>query len=168
MTDPIIKVRPLGIAQAVKNLETLSQGLQSNITRAAVRRATNVIGRAIKATTYSAGRKQITGLLLRSQSVAVSKKGEIITGSVRMRDVNITSNSRVARLVRKHRSVKAGTTKTRAFYWWFLEKGTQRIKARPWVIPAFDATSATAIDAFAETLRNRVDAETAKLPKGVK
>lgn len=164
----MITVRPVGIAQAAKNLETLSRLLQTSIVRASVRSAINVIAKPIKTKTYSQDRHRITGLLMASQAVGVTKNGQVITGRLRMRDVNIASQSRVAKLVRTHRRFAGPPPqKYRAFYWWFLERGTRRgLTARPWVVPTFDATSTAALDDFSIVLRTRLDSETANLPKG--
>lgn len=177
----MIYIRPLGIAQTVQNLQQLSKRLQNNIMRQAIRAATNVIAKPIKGGTYGAGRQKITGLLQRSQTVSVSMKGDQIDGRVRMRDVDVAGNSKVARLVRHHRSFRSGKTPKamRAYYWWFLEKGTQprrtsggasrgSVTARPWVVPTFDAYDNAALDAFSQVLSKRVDEESANLPKGVR
>jgi hypothetical protein len=181
----VINVRALGIEQTVKNLQTLSTRLQSNIVRQATRAALNVIAKPIKAQTYGPGRQRITGLLQRSQTVSVSTKAGVVTASLRMRDV----------------SVGGKTKATRAFYWSFLEQSTPPrythsgktamtlgfsggraswrkrrqgvsgyrgfITPRPWVVPAFDSLSGAALDTFQDVLRTRVDEESANLPKGV-
>lgn len=173
-------IRVLGLEQAKRNLQTLSDKLQNSIVRAAMRQAANVFLKATRAGTYGGGRMQRTGLLLRSQSVSSGKRGDVISAKVRMREVNVGGTSAFAKGVRSARGIKQlsrtvtrrGKTTTkpvsmRAFYWWFLEKGTKRIAPRPWVVPAFQAHSGGALDAFGESLTRRLEDEANKLPKGV-
>lgn len=170
-------IRVLGLQQAARNLATLSDKLQNSIVRQAARQAVNVMARQVKSTTYGGDRHQRTGLLLKSQTVSTRVTGGEVSARVKMRDVNIASNSKIARAVRSRRSFSKGKPpdKFRAFYWWFLEHGTKTrrtshgadrgaVGARPWVVPAFDAKVGAALDAFQKTLTDRLDEESRKLP----
>jgi HK97 gp10 family phage protein len=172
-------IRVLGVSQAVKNLQTLSTRLQSNIVRQATRAAVNTIASAVKAKTYGAGRQKQTGLLLRSQRVSVSKQQDEITGRLRMKKIDVSGKSRLARAVRKRRGIdpKGKGTQQAAFYWLFLEKGTKErttrggakrgaVPASPWVNPTFDERADSAIEAFRKVLSERVTQECAQLPTG--
>lgn len=172
----MIEVKVLGIEQTVRNLESLSKSLQTTVVRQALRAAMKVIATRIKADTYGPGRQRITGLLSRSQGVSTYKDGDDIKAKLRMRDVDVSGPSKLARLVRGQRHLSDRTRKYRAFYWWFLEHGTGErhtakganrgaVSARPWVVPDFESTSNAALDAFNAMLARRVDEESAKLPK---
>jgi hypothetical protein len=189
MTDPGMRV--LGLEQAKRNLQALSDKLQNSIVRASLRAAGNTYLAATKAATYGPGRQQRTGLMQRAQSVATSKRGDQLSAKVRMREVSVGGSSGFAQAVRARHGIKSltrtvtrrGKTSTkpvsmRPFYWWFLEKGTgQRrtasganrgaITARPWVVPTFYGTSDRAIESFRDTLNRRLEEAANQLPKGV-
>lgn len=158
-------IRVLGLQEARRNLEELSNKLQNSIVRASLRAAGNTYLKATKAATYGAGRQRRTGLLERAQSVATRKRGDVLNAAVRMRDVNVAPRGAERSLMRP-------------FYWWFLEKGTAErrtrsgkstgsISPRPWVVPAFNVNSDRAIEAFKETLTRRLEEAANQLPKGV-
>lgn len=173
----LVQIRPLFIEEAVKNLETMKDRLQKNIVRQALRASLKVIAAPIKAGTYAGPRHRITGLLLRSQAISVVSKADVISAKLRMREVNVSGAGKLARLVQARRPNKT-PQKTRAFYWWFLERGTAQRRTTSgasrgigprleWVVPAFDQNSQAALDAFQQVLGKRVDEESANLPKGV-
>jgi HK97 gp10 family phage protein len=169
-------IRVLGIAQAVKNLQAMSVAIQKRVTRKAVRAATLLLMRPIKAGAYGPSRKKQTGLLQRSIGMVVSTKlrGRIV-GKVIARPVDITARTKVAQAVRATRKFKSNNaTETAAFYWRFLEKGTGpratqgganrgAITPRPWVLPSFGAHSGSALDAFARVFNEETEAEAKKL-----
>lgn len=176
-------IRVLGLAQVVKNLQTLSEALQKKIMRRAVRAAAVPYAKEVKATTYGGKRHRRTGLLIASQSISTGTKGDDVIAKVRMRDVNIAKDNKIGRAVRGARSLVPGAAKTpekyRAFYWRFLEYGTKQRRTKSgadrgavgeskWVRPAFDSKSDEAINAFRLRLASDLEAEAAKLPKGVK
>jgi HK97 gp10 family phage protein len=177
MSDVNSGMRVVGIAQAVKNLADMSDAIVNRVTRKSVRAATRVIANQIKSTTYGGGRHRITGLLQRSQAISVSSKGDIITGKVVMRPVDVSGNTKIARLVRRTKSAKINRAgQIAAFYWRFLEKGTATrqtasganrgaVPAMPWVVPAFDATDNAAVDAFAKMFNSETEREAAQLTK---
>lgn len=55
-----------------------------------------------------------------------------------------------------------------AFYWRWVEFGTSRMSARPFLRPAFEATKLQAVDAIKDYLTERIPREVDKLPKGPK
>ena len=170
-----VEVRVLGIAQAVKNLREMADAIQKRVTRKAVRAATRVIMRQVKTTTYGGGRTKRTGLLVRSISMAMSSKRDVIKGKVVARPVNVTGKSKVAQHVRRARKAKLGNaTEMAAFYWRFLEKGTGpratkgganrgHVRALPWVVPAFDAKSGEALDVFTKIFNRETEDEARKI-----
>lgn len=44
-----------------------------------------------------------------------------------------------------------------AFYWWMVEKGTEKTPAQPYLRPAFDDEYKTVSNSFADILRKRID-----------
>lgn len=169
-------IRVLGISQAVANLRTMADALQVRVTRKAVRAATTVILKQIKATTYNAPRDRRTGLLGRSLGLTIStRKAGWVVGKIIMRPVDVTGKSRVAQHVRRLKKAKLGNaTEMAAYYWRFLEKGTKKrstkgganrgsVPAMPWVVPAFDAKSTEALDVFSKVFNRETEAEAKKL-----
>lgn len=172
-------IRVLGLGEAINNLKQLEEKLRNNIIRRASRAAANVYLKDVKAQAYGAGRKMRTGLLGKSPGVAVSKKGDRITGRVKMRPINVAGKTKVAALVRKSRNLSVDPDKARrfaAFYWRFLEKGTPErktksgagrgsVSARPWVNPIFNSDSTAALDAYKAAIQAGLNEEALKLPK---
>lgn len=59
---------------------------------------------------------------------------------------------------------KAGTLSQDAYYWRFVEFGTSKMSARPFMRSAFEAKKQEAVQAMAEYLAKRIPDEVAKLP----
>lgn len=53
-----------------------------------------------------------------------------------------------------------------AWYWRFVEFGTVKMSARPFMRPAFEAKKQAAVDAIKNYLAERIPREVEKLPKG--
>lgn len=53
-----------------------------------------------------------------------------------------------------------------AFYWFFVELGTARMAARPFLRPAFEAKKQEAVEAIKAYLAKRIPEEAEKLKKG--
>lgn len=60
---------------------------------------------------------------------------------------------------------KAGRTLD-AYYWRFVEFGTSKMAARPFLRPAFEAKKQAAVDAIKDYLAERIPREVDKLKKG--
>ena len=55
-----------------------------------------------------------------------------------------------------------------AFYWKFLEFGTAKLAARPFLTPAFEAAKQSALQAIVSRFSKRLDAEVRKLARGAR
>lgn len=53
-----------------------------------------------------------------------------------------------------------------AYYWRFVEFGTSKMAARPFLRPAFEAKKLAAVEAIKDYLAQRIPREVDKLPKG--
>lgn len=60
---------------------------------------------------------------------------------------------------------KVGKTNRDAYYWRFVEFGTAKMSARPFLRPAFEATKVRAVETIAAVLRQRIAKETLSLPR---
>lgn len=113
-------VRVLGIEGVRKNLDSLSDTLRADIIMASARAAVRVFAREVQRTTYAANRQQRSGLLLASQRWSVRAKGEEITAKF------YTAPSTAAGFVGGRPRLQSAMPKpSAAFYWRFLEFGTQ-------------------------------------------
>jgi HK97 gp10 family phage protein len=93
------------------------------------------------------------------QAGAVRPRGHAASVWVRVRPL---TRSQVARF--KARSGKAGAANPLdPFFWWFVEFGTSKMPARPFMRPAFEAKKQPAAAAIIADLRKRVLAEAEKL-----
>jgi len=60
---------------------------------------------------------------------------------------------------------KRGTLSQDAWYWRFLEFGTRKMAARPFLRPALEARRTQAVDAIKERLRQRIEIEATALKR---
>lgn len=103
-----------------------------------------------------------TGLLARSIGVAKAKPRNTPDGMVRfyvLPKTKVTISRRVVVNGKKGR-LKA---KTRVFYGHFLEFGTKKMKAKPFLLPAAKATSSKVVSTFKEKVFEEVEKEVRKL-----
>lgn len=175
-----ISIEVKGLSQALANLNEISKRIRNNVTRKATREATKIIAAAIKSQTYKAPIDRRTGLLERSQGMSVTIKGDVITGKVKMRRVNVGNTSAFAKSFRAKATRKRAIKQVySAFYWRFLEKGTKarvtkkgadrgRVPVQPFVLPAFGSSYSSALSAFQRVFTSETVAAARSLPKGVK
>lgn len=69
---------------------------------------------------------------------------------------------RVKRIKGLEHATVAVIVRDRAFYWRFLEHGTAKMPAKPFLRPAFDRTHPQAVDKFGGILQRRIDKIIAK------
>jgi HK97 gp10 family phage protein len=53
------------------------------------------------------------------------------------------------------------------YYWWWVEFGTQKMAARPFLRPGFESTKSQQLEALRKRLRARIEAYAAKVKAGV-
>lgn len=76
---------------------------------------------------------------------------------------NLKRNIRVARRKDPSHFVSVGVgVRSKAFYWRFLEFGTVKMRARPFLRAAFEQTKQPALDAIIARLKKRVEAAARK------
>jgi HK97 gp10 family phage protein len=59
---------------------------------------------------------------------------------------------------------KKGDKSQDAYYWKFVEFGTSKMSARPFLRPAFEASKLQAVDRIQEYMAERIPREVEKLP----
>lgn len=102
-----------------------------------------------------------TGFLRENIIMFSARKGDhgyadqVLVG-VRKRRVKRPSKAGAAALARK-RQRSRGKKVVAPYYWRFLEFGTSRMPARPFLRPAFESEKANAVRAITERLRDAID-----------
>lgn len=131
-----------GLANLSRDLELLSKAESRQVLRRSVRAGAELIAEEVKNNA-----PEQTGKLKRNIVVLFGKgaQGTAVAG-VHIRGVNPdTGNS--------DKTMKAASPNN-AFYWRFLEEGTSKMSAKPFVRPAFDSKQEEAAEAaFAEMTR---------------
>lgn len=152
-----------GADEAIKRLEQLKGAAGKRAVRRALRRGANVV---LKAARDGASRLDDP-----ATSNSISKnlvvrgggsRNERRAGGVMMR-VGVRGG---ARDMSKYGEVKGqgkGNPGGDTFYWRFLEFGTQKMAARPFMRKALQDNTQAATDAFAQALGTEIDKELAKV-----
>ncbi|OQP32433.1 HK97-gp10 family putative phage morphogenesis protein [Pantoea latae] len=135
-----------GLNDIAKDLEALSKAENNKVLRDATRAGAEVLKEEVIAKAPVR-----TGKLKRNVVVMTQKarrRGDISSG-VHIRGVNpATGNS--------DKSMKAGDPKN-AFYWRFVEMGTSKMPAHPFVRPAFDVRQEEATQAALARMNQAID-----------
>jgi HK97 gp10 family phage protein len=150
-----------GVPELQHALRDLTDKLKKQVVRAALRDAARP---AVKAAKALARQNSRTGLVAKSIRVFGSKRARQSAGEY---GVFI----RVARL--KGAQIKAFKMKTgksaRAnpndpFYWRFLEFGTRKMRARPFLLPGWQRESGRAVEIFSARIKAHIEKANARKP----
>lgn len=145
----------LGLDELSKKLKEMPIKLAKNGLRAAVNAGAQVVYKEARARVpVDTGRvkKNIYKKQIREKSNNVQQ-----TYYVGVRLGSGGTYAKTKANVRKGRVGKSYDTESRAFYWRFLEFGTSKLPARPFLRPAFDTKKTQAVDAMAKKLKERID-----------
>ena len=137
------------------------------------------LAKALKELGPRVGRKHLRGSTSKGAAVIRKKARELApvdTGEMR-KDIQIkrekTSGDNVASYSvytrsgkRSRLAGKARNVDKDSFYWKFLEFGTAKMAARPFMRPAFEAEKESAVDAIGAELDKRIQKEAADLARG--
>lgn len=131
-----VKMEVVGLDQAAKNLDTLTGQIKSNIGRASLRAAAQLIVKRLVQTTYSTFQKR-SGAINAGWAVRVGEhlKGDVLS-SVIVEKPQAVSGFAGQLSKAQRRRAKAAADRNRvskqqgvAYWWRFLEFGTQKRKA---------------------------------------
>ena len=144
-----------GLSDVLAAMAAFTPAVQKTILNGAVRKGANVVAKEAKA------RAPVkTGNL--QKRIAVRKRKRGVPGAAAIYAVGVLGgasatykNTRENR--RKQRVGNAYQKQDTAFYWRFIEFGTQKMAAAPFLRPAFDSKATEAINTIADTLRTNLD-----------
>jgi HK97 gp10 family phage protein len=68
---------------------------------------------------------------------------------------------------KKATGLKSADNPDDPYYWWWVEFGTQKMAARPFLRPGFESTKSQQLEALRKRLRARIQAYAAKVKAGV-
>lgn len=144
-------VKVAGLRQLGEAMKSMSADMRGKVGRAAANAGAQVIKKKAIALAPISDKPHQLGV----------RKGEIVQPG------NLRKNIIVKRLPDtekslshqyiigvRHGSGKAGKD---AFYWKFLEFGTAKMAARPFMRPAFESSKTEAVDKIKSTLKQRID-----------
>lgn len=169
MAETVTKFQVEGASQLLSNLRQFETKLMRKIVGLGVRVATGHANRAIKDATYTTVKRR-TGLL----KAGVRLKGyreqsrEIISMGVYSSKASAPFARKLPTIkgARKLRGKKSkGKYLTVPYYWRFIEFGTSKMAARPYVKSAFEGVASQMIATFMERVRTGIETEAARLPK---
>lgn len=150
MARNTITTRVDGLKELGERMKALSFEVNNRASRAATRAAARVVqAEAIR----RAAPLKDTGNLERSIITRAIAKGKTPLTSEAHVTVRTGKVSRRERAAARKKGVAA---RVDAYYWRFLEFGTVKMAARPFMRPALDASRQAAIEAMAESLRKAI------------
>lgn len=155
-----ITVKLEGVDELKKALENASKQIRTKAVRAALRKAGQVISRQAK---QSAPVLQVP---TKTRKTGTVKKAIVVRGSKYARqngDEGVFVSVRPLRGARQKKLGKAGAKNTNdPYYWRFLEFGTRKMQARPFLRKAADEKGREAIDAFMNSVIPQIEKLNAK------
>lgn len=148
-----------GLGDLKSALSELANDLKRKVIRAALRDAAKPMYRAAvrtapvlkKPATY-----RLPGTLRRSITVKSSKRFSGQNGEIGVY-IAVKKRKDLGGKLSAHNPFDP-------FYWRFLEFGTQKMRARPYLKPAFDANVQRAITIFQSRMKTRIDKANARKP----
>lgn len=155
-----VRAELLGLDQAVATMKDLPTQLRRKATRAAGRKAAKVIADAAQANALKIDRSETPLQIAANVAIQFATRHFKATGDVMFRvgvrggarKYSNTKENRGKRRVGKRYAVDGST-----FYWRFVEFGTSRTRARPFMRPALEANIGRATDVFVAELNRQLD-----------
>lgn len=172
-----VKITVEGLSQLEQNLTYLRDSIARRIVRAALSRAMTPALRSIRSATYTTVARR-TGLLqrgLKTRGIKVPQPGGRFAAGVFAATATkafigkLRTTGALRTYVRKGRGplkIGAGTIGevTKPFYWKFIEFGTRRMKARPYVARAFESAAPTMLETYREAVSTGIERAVAQRP----
>jgi len=144
--------------------EALKQ-LPANVAKNVLRGATNAGAAVIRAEAKQRAPVYTGSLISTDHPPPGTLKKSIVQRQVRELSSQVQQTIHIGVRSGKALKDKAGRSLD-AYYWRFVEFGTSKMAARPFLRPAFEAKKLAAIEAIKKYMAERIPREVEKLPKG--
>jgi HK97 gp10 family phage protein len=155
-----------GLEQTIKNLRALPRELGSKgggPVRRALAKATQIIrDDAERRAPFLTGNLKQNVYMYRDRNPQASGATErylVMVRAKKRKYGDTTLNRRLRRVGKSY------NTRGDAFYWWFLEFGTSKMPAQPYMRPAFETNKHAAVDLFGRSLFEDVQRLVSKMRK---
>lgn len=149
-----------GLDEVLRKMRALGPGLAAKGARTAMRKAANVVRDAAKAGAAKLDRPETPNRIADNIAVQFSAKTLKTTGDVMMR-VGVRGGAKQYSNTRENRGKgrvgKEYATGGSTFYWRFLEFGTSKMPARPFMRPALQENVGKATDVAVVELNKAID-----------
>ena len=153
-----VTVKVEGLKELAERLRSFGPKLARNGLRAAVSAAAQVIRKeAQDRVPVDTGllRSEIYRKQIREQSSDTKQTYYVGVRKYKKKYANTKHNIRKGRITQSGKSLKTYETQD-AFYWRFLEFGTPKMAARPFMRPAFESKKNEAVERMKEKLAERI------------
>lgn len=152
-----------GLKELQRYLHQLPQEIQKRPLRSAVAAGAKVISDAAinNAPQGETGNLRKSIYRYRSRSQSATGKETFLVG-VRKGKAKFKDNARNRRLGRVGKTYQ---TQGEAYYWRFVEFGTSKLSARPFLRPAFERNKEEAVKVMKDRLRRSIEQQAKKLVK---
>jgi HK97 gp10 family phage protein len=149
-----------GLEQLHDRMKTLTVGMRKKGVRAGVRKGTNIVRDAARAAAQAIDRPETPLSIAKNVDAQFNGRLYRRTGDVSFRvgvrgGAKSYSNTKENR--RKRRVGESYKTGGTTFYWRFIELGTSRIPARPFLLPALENNAGKALEAMVTEMNKQLD-----------
>ena len=154
-----------GLRQLGQNFAKLTADMQNKASRAAVREAAKVVAKEAKS--HHPLWESQTGSL--EADIGQRRRRKASGPGIEIWEVGVFSN-RTKTYVGNYKNARSGRVgksydvEAPSYYWKFLEYGTVKMGAKPFLRPALDYQKVKATEVMTETLRNKIQSFAMKLP----
>lgn len=155
MADEVISFQLEGLDEVLKAMTTLPDKVQTRILNGAMRSGANVVQQAVQnraPVLKNPTPQRVTGLLRANVAVRKMTKRRLPAGMATGYSIGVLGGAtpREANTRKNRKKGIAGhavVAKERPYYWRWVELGTEKQQAQPFVRPGFDESKLKAIDA---------------------
>lgn len=155
-----IEVKVEGIEQLSARFKALSVGMRNKGVRAAMRKGANVVRDAAKAAARAIDRPETPLSIEKNIAVQFNGRLQKRTGDIGFR-VGVRGGAKqYADTKANRRSGKVGssyTTGGTTFYWRFIEFGTSKMRARPFLRPAIENNAEKVMGVIVAEMNKQLD-----------
>jgi HK97 gp10 family phage protein len=170
ISGPKVTFQIRGLPQMRENFRAIKAELQKKAARAAVRKASKVVSEEAKRHHPWVNKTGDLEKAIKSFRIAKMSKG-----TQEWWAVGVPKISGAKKYVKNTRNIRAGRAgqswakwydvDAPEYYWKFLEYGTVKMAAKPFINPALDAKKEEAVRIMNEEVGQQLDAICAKLPQ---